>query len=174
MTDLTKPIYSDENAAREHLESQRWPDGAVCPFCNNREKVRPLGGESMGPGWHYCGACKDKFTVRTGSVLERSHVPLHKWVLAFRLLCGSKKGMSAHQLHRTLGVTYKTAWFMAHRIRESMRDTDGGGLGGEGKTVELTRPTSAARKTRRASSSRSSTDLPATALSSGWLSVAAR
>jgi transposase-like protein len=168
MTDLTKPIYNDEEAARAHLEAQRWPDGSVCPFCNSRDQARALGGKSMGPGWYYCSACQDKFTVRTGSVLERSHVPLHKWALAFRLLCGSKKSMSAHQLHRTLGVTYKTAWFMAHRIREAMRDTDTGGLGGEGKTVEPTKRTSAAPKTRRTSSRQFSTAPLATVSSSGW------
>jgi hypothetical protein len=92
----------------------------------------------MGPGWYYCEDCQDKFTVRTGTVYERSHVPLHKWLLAFRLMASSKKGMSAHQLHRTLGVTYKTAWFMAHRIREAMGpgSSKAGPMGGEGKFVE--------------------------------------
>ncbi|MEJ0067773.1 MAG: hypothetical protein WDO24_02440 [Pseudomonadota bacterium] len=86
----------------------------------------------MGPGWFYCGACKGKFTVRTGSVMERSHIPLHKWLLGFRLFASSKKGFSAHQLHRTLGITYKSAWFMAMRIRRSMMPTDTGPLGGTG------------------------------------------
>src|SRR5437868_2367839 len=92
----------------------------------------------MGPGWFYCEDCKDKFTVRTGTVYERSHVPLHKWLLAFRLMASSKKGMSAHQIGRTLDVTYKTAWFMCHRIREAMAPGAGkaGPLGGEGKIVE--------------------------------------
>src|SRR5438067_10316795 len=108
---LTNPIYSDEDKAREYLEAQRWPGGPVCPHCGCTGKIAALGGKSMGPGWYYCGDCQDKFTVRMGSSFERSHVPLHKWLLAFRLLCGSKKGMSSHQLHRTLGVTYKTAWF---------------------------------------------------------------
>jgi transposase-like protein len=91
----------------------------------------------MGPGWYYCEDCQDKFTVRTGTVYERSHVPLHKWLLAFRLLCSSKKGMSSHQLARTLAVTYKTAWFMAHRIREAMApNKKDGPLGGFGKVVE--------------------------------------
>ena len=135
---LTSPIYSDEDKAREYLEAQRWPNGPVCPHCGCTGKIAPLGGKSMGPGWYYCGDCQDKFTVRMGSIFERSHVPLHKWLLAFRLLCGSKKGISSHQLHRTLGVTYKTAWFMSHRIREAMT----GGMfaapiGGAGKTVEV-------------------------------------
>jgi hypothetical protein len=90
----------------------------------------------MGPGWHYCSACRDKFTVRVGSIFERSHIPLHKWLLAFRLITCSKKGVSAHQIHRTLGITYKSAWFLMHRIREAMTDTDPATLGGEGKTVE--------------------------------------
>ncbi len=90
----------------------------------------------MGPGWWYCEACKDKFTVRTGTVYERSHIPLHKWLLAFRLLSSSKKGISSHQLARTLNLTYKSAWFLSHRIREAMSDTDPAPLGGHGKTIE--------------------------------------
>jgi hypothetical protein len=90
----------------------------------------------MGPGWWYCEACKDKFTVRTGTVYERSHIPLHKWLLAFRLLASSKKGISSHQLARTLNITYKSAWFLSHRIREAMADTDPAPLGGPGKTIE--------------------------------------
>jgi hypothetical protein len=98
--------------------------------------VRPVGGASTGKGWFYCGNCQDKFTVRTGTVWERSHIPLHKWLLASRLMASSKKGMSAHQLARTLGVTYKSAWFLAHRIREAMRDDDPQPLGGNNKVVE--------------------------------------
>jgi len=136
--ELSSPVYSNEEAARKHLEAIRWPDGVNCPHCGSTENARPLGGESMGAGWYYCEDCQDKFTVRTGTVYERSHVPLHKWLLAFRLMASSKKGMSAHQLHRTLDVTYKTAWFMAHRIREAMGPSKGkvGPLGGEGKIVE--------------------------------------
>src|ERR1700730_13739336 len=90
----------------------------------------------MGPGWYYWSACQDKFTVRVGSIFERSHIALHKWLLAFRLMASSKKGVSAHQIHRTLGITYKSAWFLMHRIREAMTD-DGAPLGGEGKTIEV-------------------------------------
>lgn len=91
----------------------------------------------MGPEWWYCGSCKDKFTVRVGMVFERSHIPLHKWLLAIRLMASSKKGISAHQLHRTLGITYKSAWFLAHRVREAMNDTGSSApLGGEGAFVE--------------------------------------
>jgi transposase-like protein len=135
---LSDPVYHDEDAARKHLEALRWPNGPVCPYCGCiTENVRPLNGKSMGPGWYYCGECEKKFTVRVGAVYERSHIPLHKWVLAFRLLASSKKGMSAHQLHRTLGITYKSAWFMAHRIREAMRDDDPSPFGGKDKVVEV-------------------------------------
>jgi transposase-like protein len=136
-TDLSNAVYHDEDAARAHLESLRWPNGAFCPFCGVTDQVKALGGESMGPGWYHCGACRQKFTVRVGSVFERSHIPLHKWLLGFRLMAGSKKGVSAHQLHRSLGITYKSAWFMAHRIREAMRDTDPTPMGGGGGVVEV-------------------------------------
>jgi transposase-like protein len=133
---LSHPVYHDEEQARLYLQDVRWPDGVYCPFCGSLDGIKPLGGESMGPGWFYCTACQDKFTVRVGSVLERSHIPIHKWLLAFRLMASSKKGISAHQLHRTLGITYKSAWFMAHRIREAMTDTDPAPLGGENKIIE--------------------------------------
>jgi transposase-like protein len=118
----------------------RWADGRYCPHCGSTDQTAPLGGPSMGPGWYYCSACKDKFTVRNDSIMERSHIALHKWLLAFRLMASSKKGVSAHQLHRSLGITYKSAWFLAHRIREAMRELhpeSDGPLGGEGKTVEI-------------------------------------
>lgn len=132
---LSDPIYHDEDKAREHIEAMRWPDGVMCPHCGGAGFIRMLKGKSMGPGWWWCGDCDDKFTVRVGTVFGRSHVPLHKWLLGFRLMASSKKGVSAHQLHRTLGVTYKTAWFMAHRIREAMAD-DGAPMGGDGKHIE--------------------------------------
>jgi transposase-like protein len=134
--ELSSRVYHDETAARKHLENIRWPDGVSCPLCGSTEDVRPVNGKSMGPGYFYCPACTSKFTVRTGTVYERSHIPLHKWLLAFRLMSASKKGHSAHQLARTLNITYKSAWFMAHRIREAMKDTDPTPLGGPGKTVE--------------------------------------
>jgi transposase-like protein len=134
--DLSHPVFHDEEEARLYLQEVRWPDGVYCPFCGTLDGIKPLGGDSMGPGWFYCPACQDKFTVRVGSVFERSHIPLHKWLLAFRLMASSKKGISAHQLHRTLGITYKSAWFLAHRIRECMDEDGDGPLGGEGKTIE--------------------------------------
>jgi transposase-like protein len=133
---LTVPIFTDETKAREHLEAIRWPDGPYCPHCGETQRVYRLNGKSHRPGLLHCNACNGAFTVTTGSVMESSHVPLNKWVLAYRLMASSKKGFSAHQLHRTLGVTYKTAWFMAHRIRESMREINPDPLGGEGKFVE--------------------------------------
>src|SRR5215831_20591600 len=133
---LSHPAFHDEEAARAYLEGVRWPDGPFCPFCGSLETIKPLGGPSMGPGWYYCSACQDKFTVRVGMIFERSHIPLHKWLLAFRLMTSSKKGVSAHQLHRTLGITYKSAWFMAHRIRAAMAPVDPPQMGGEGKTLE--------------------------------------
>src|SRR6266436_7861697 len=117
--ELQNPIFTDENAAREALESCRWPNGPVCPHCGSFERIVLVGGEkrSHRPGLYYCNGCKGQFTVTVGSVFERSKVPLTKWWLATFLLGSSKKGMSSHQLHRMLGVTYKTAWFMTHRIR---------------------------------------------------------
>jgi transposase-like protein len=135
--DMTNPIFNDEAKAREHLEQIRWPDGPFCPHCGEAEKVYRLHGKSHREGLIHCNSCEGSFTVTTGTVLESSHVPLHKWVLAYRLMNSSKKGISAHQLHRTLGVTYKTAWFLAHRIRESMRQDELAPMGGEGGTVEI-------------------------------------
>lgn len=139
MTDLRNPIFHDEEAARKHFEAIRWPSGPYCPLCGSFDHVKPFGGASMGPGWYHCGTCRRKFTATMGTVCERSHIPLTKWLLAMHLMAASKKGMSAHQLHRILGVAYRSAWFMAMRIREAMRQLDPdvfGSLGGEGKAVE--------------------------------------
>ncbi|HEY7989858.1 MAG TPA: IS1595 family transposase [Stellaceae bacterium] len=140
-TDLTDPIFSDERKAREHFEAVRWPNGPICPHCGNADSKRIYAikanpARKIREGLYECAECRGSFTVRTGSVMESSHAPLTKWALAYRLMTGAKKGMSAHQLHRTIGVTYKTAWFMAMRIRESMRDASGDKLGGAGKIVE--------------------------------------
>ena len=136
MTDLTNPIFTNKDAAREHLERIRWPDGPYCPHCGDCENIRRLEGNSHRPGLCNCRSCRKKFSVTVGTVYERSHIPLHKWLLATHLMASSKKGISAHQLHRMLGITYKSAWFMSHRIRESMRETDSGPLGGPDKIVE--------------------------------------
>jgi transposase-like protein len=135
-TDLTNPIFTDPDAARAHFEAIRWPAGPYCPYCGSFDSVGPLGGKSMGPGWYHCRACRRKFTAAVGTIYERSHIPLTKWLLATHLMCSSKKGMSAHQLGRMLGMPYKTAWFMCHRIREGMRELAPTPMGGEGRTVE--------------------------------------
>lgn len=137
MFDLTNPIFHDANAARDALEALHWPNGPVCPHCGEDERVTRLTAATARAGLHKCNACRKQFTVTVGTIFERSPIPLNKWLLGFRLMAGSKKGISAHQLHRSLGVTYKTAWFMGHRIREAMDGADEGGpLGGPGKFVE--------------------------------------
>ncbi len=138
-TDLTAPRFNNEDAARAHIEASRWPDGVNCPHCGSLA-VRRMGGKTQA-GMFLCNDCREKFTCRTGTVMERSHVPLHKWLLAIHLMASSKKGISAHQLMRNLGLgSYRTAWFLAHRIREAMRDDSHkatGGIGGANKVVEV-------------------------------------
>jgi transposase-like protein len=118
--------FSDEDAAREYVEKLRWPDGPVCPHCglvNNAYRLEPREskkGTHVRKGVWKCGGCRQQFTVTVGTIFEDSHIPLSKWLLAYHLLCASKKGISAHQLHRMLKVTYRSAWFMAHRIRYTM------------------------------------------------------
>ena len=137
ITDILNPIFIDKEAARLHLEATRWPEGAVCPHCKSKN-VRELNGKSHRAGLRQCNEkeCRQQFTVTVGTVFERSKVPLNKWLLATHLLTASKKGMSAHQIHRMIGVTYKTAWFMCHRIREAMTDNNPPPLGGKDKVVE--------------------------------------
>lgn len=136
---LTDAIFQDADKAREHLERTRWPHGPVCPHCGVVNEATAISGEGKKArvGTYQCNACRKQFSVTVGTVFEDSKVPLNKWLLATYLMSSSKKGISAHQLHRTLGVTYKTAWFMAHRIREAMAPTSPGPLGGEGKVVEV-------------------------------------
>lgn len=133
--------FHDEDAAREHLESIRWPNGPVCPHCGASGRICRITSQSQEkgkgarPGLLFCGDCRKQFSVTVGSVFESSKVPLHKWVLATHLICSSKKGISSHQLSRTLDVTYKTAWFMSHRIREAMKPDNPEKLG-ENNPVE--------------------------------------
>jgi transposase-like protein len=136
MADLTAPRFTDEDKAREHIETSRWPDGVNCPHCGSLNVMRMAGKTQA--GYFLCRDCRGKFTCRTGTVMERSHIPLHKWLLAIHLMTSSKKGMSAHQLYRNLGFgSYRTAWFLEHRIREAMRPSDTSTpMGGEGKIVE--------------------------------------
>jgi transposase-like protein len=123
---LTDPIFHNEEAARAHFEALHWPDGKpICPHCGVVGETTLIKGKSHRPGMYQCNACLKPFTVTVGTVMEDSHLPLTKWALAFHLMASSKKGVSAHQLMRTLGIgSYRTAWFMAHRIREAMADPD--------------------------------------------------
>lgn len=132
---LTNPIYHDADKAREHLEALHWPHGPVCPHCGVINEATKLKGKSTRKGVYKCNACEKPFTVTVGTVMEDSKIPLNKWMLAFALVNSSKKGISAHQLHRSLGITYKSAWFMHHRIREAMRQ-ELEPLGGPGNDVE--------------------------------------
>ena len=148
MSILSKPYFHDEAKAYEHLEGILWPNGAVCPHCGNTDKVYVLEGVKSKPtkknpegkermGLKKCGACRKQFTVTVGTVYESSHIPLHKWLQATYLMCSSKKGMSALQIQRTLEITYKSAWFMCHRIREAMTDGNVSPIGGQNKVVEV-------------------------------------
>jgi transposase-like protein len=133
-------IFQDETKAREALEAVRWPDGPYCPHCGNsdQEKVAKVEGkkQSHRPGLYYCNECKGQFTVTVGTVFERSKVPLTKWWMAAHLMNSGKNGVSAHEIHRTIGVTYKTAWFMMHRLREAMKELAPQPMGGEGGQVQ--------------------------------------
>jgi transposase-like protein len=130
---FTAPHFQSHELAREWLEQTRWADGPVCSHCGSLKSYK-----IKKPGWYRCGEpeCRKDFTVTTGTVMERSKIPLNKWLMAFYMLNSSKKGVSSHQLHRALGLDYKSAWFMTHRIREAMRDGGLEPLGGEGKIVE--------------------------------------
>src|SRR5262245_25751188 len=130
---LNQPHFQDATKAREYLEAVRWPDGPVCPHCGSISKEHyQFQGKAHRPGVWKCKDCRDQFTVTVGTVFERSKIALHVWLQAVYFICSSKKGMSSHQLHRTLGVTYKTAWFMTHRIREAMKAGGKGLLGSAG------------------------------------------
>ncbi len=138
---LTDPIFNDEAAAWAHFEAIRWPHGPVCPHCGVIGAADKINGATARFGLYRCHECVKQFTATVGTVYERSHIPMHKWLLATHLMCAGKKGISAHQLFRMLGFgSYRTAWFMAHRIREAMADFEpnktGGPLGGTDKVVE--------------------------------------
>jgi transposase-like protein len=137
MSNLQNPIFSDDNLAREWLEARVWPDGPACPHCGvTAEFVTKLQGEKHRPGVYQCNACREQFTVTVKTVFERSKVPLSKWLAALFMLTASKKGVSAHQIHRSLGISYKTAWFMMHRLREALRNGEFFPFGEEGTPVE--------------------------------------
>jgi hypothetical protein len=134
--ELNNAIFQDEAKARSWLEHHLWNDTVICGYCGTIGNATPI---ATRPGYYQCNAkgCRKQFTVMVGTVFERSHIPLNKWLMAAFLLCASKKGISAHQMHRMIGVSYKSTWFMMHRLREAMRDGKfPGPLGGHGKTVE--------------------------------------
>lgn len=136
MAILTDPIFNDEDAARAHFEAIRWSDGRVCPHCGTVGNSTLLQGKTTRAGLYKCKDCRKPFTATMGTIYERSHIPLHKWLLATQLMCASKKGISAAQLHRMLGFgSYRTAWFMAHRIREAMISDDNTPMGEGGGDV---------------------------------------
>ena len=148
MSILNRPYFYDEPKAFEHVEAVLWPQGPVCHHCGSMEKPYKLAGvrskaSKKNPegverhGLYKCKDCRGQFTVRMGTIFEESHIPLHKWLQAIHLMCASKKGFSAHQMHRTLEITYKSAWFLCHRIREAMRSDNSTPLGGLGKIVEI-------------------------------------
>lgn len=151
MPEITHPIFHDEAKARAHFEKLRWPDGPVCPHCGAfgestakvvrkiRKPRNPVAGKKHRPqrdGLYYCNSCTEQFSVMVGTVMERSHIPINKWLMGFVLMSGAKKGISAKQLQRHLQINYRSAWFMAHRIREAMRNPKASPIGGANKVVE--------------------------------------
>ncbi len=134
---LSAPHFHDEQAAFDFVEKRVWADGPICPHCGGFDRIGKMNGKTTRVGLYKCYQCRKPFTVRIGTIFESSHVPLHIWLQAMYLVAGSKKGISANQLHRTLGVTLKTAWFMAHRIREAMRSGDFSPFGSDGGAVEV-------------------------------------
>ncbi len=137
MSILSNPIFHDETKAREWLERELWPTGPVCPHCGTVNEATPLKGKAHRPGLYQCNACREQFTVTVGTLYERSKIPLSKWLAATHLMMASKKGMSALEIGRLLSLSKKTAWFLCHRIRESLRETKPQSpLGGQNKVVE--------------------------------------
>jgi transposase-like protein len=132
------PIFQDETKAREALEAVLWPHGPICRHCGNSDpdRIGTMKGKSARPGLLYCNECKSEFTVTVGTVFERSKVPLTKWWMAAHMLNQGKNGCSAHEIHRNIGVSYKTAWFMVHRLREAMSDLAPTPMGGEGSAIQ--------------------------------------
>jgi transposase-like protein len=135
---LLQAIFTDEAKAREWLESQLWPDGPVCPHCgSDRDRITGLCGKAHRPGLYQCNACREQFTVKVKTVFEKSRIPLSKWLAALFLMTASKKRISGHQVHVMLGVSYKSTWFMCHRLREAMRLAKAPPLGGLEETFEV-------------------------------------
>jgi transposase-like protein len=137
MSILSRPEFHNEEAAYAYVEARIWANGPVCPHCGGMERISKMGGKSTRIGAYKCYQCRKPFTVKIGTVFEASHVPMNLWLQAIYLMCASKKGISSNQLHRTLGVTVKSAWFMSHRIREAMRDDTLGSFSAGGGVVEV-------------------------------------
>jgi transposase-like protein len=140
MSVLSAPHFHDEEAAFAKVEAAIWPNGPVCPHCGCTGRISAIKAnpeKRVRYGLKKCGDCKKQFTVRMGTIFEESKLPLHIWLQAMHLMCASKKGVSAHQLHRVLEITYKSAWFLAHRIREAMRSGDLAPFGSTGGMVEV-------------------------------------
>jgi transposase-like protein len=137
MSILSRPEFHNEEAAYAYVEARIWANGPVCPHCGGVERISKMGGKSTRIGAYKCYQCRKPFTVKIGTIFEASHVPMNLWLQAIYLICASKKGISSNQLHRTLGVTLRTAWFMSHRIREAMRDDTLGAFGAGGGVVEV-------------------------------------
>lgn len=161
MSVLNEGRFHEEPVAWAWVESRLWPNGPVCPHCGETERVGTLQGNSTRYGVHKCYACRKPFTVKIGTIFEHSHVPMYVWLQAIYLMTSSKKGISTNQLHRTFGVTLRTAWFMSHRIREAMRFIRTDPMGGAGRILEADetymesgRPRSRHRSARAAPTSR--------------------
>ena len=137
MSVLSRPEFHDEAKAYEYVEARLWPEGPICPHCGGYDRISKMGGKSTRIGTYKCYQCRKPFTVKVGTIFESSHVKMNIWVQAIYLMCSSKKGISSNQLHRTLGVTLKTAWFMSHRIREAMRGDNSVDFGNDGGVVEV-------------------------------------
>jgi transposase-like protein len=137
MSVLSAPHFHNEQAAYQYVEARLWPNGPVCPHCGGVERISKMGGKSTRIGTYKCYQCRKPFTVKVGTVFESSHVPMRHWLQAMFLMASSKKGISANQIHRTLGCTLKTAWFLEMRLREAMRKVGGALMGGEGGPVEV-------------------------------------
>lgn len=134
---LSSAYFHNEEAAYEYVEARLWTNGPVCPHCGGVERIGKMGGKSTRIGTYKCYDCRKPFTVKVGTIFESSHIPLRLWLQAIFLIASSKKGVSSNQLHRTLGITLKSAWFMSHRIREAMRSGDLSPFGSDGGAVEV-------------------------------------